>query len=141
MWNASLALLILDKVNTFHGISAFFKHNFCLAPWWKINWARWIFFYISYLPAEIFKFSCNPRCKTRWPPGFLDRVYCYLSNTFSDTIKTLQYIEIFQLRAKFGTSMLLYARDLLRITNSSNNGWISSANLLLLYKPRSQNVR
>ena len=31
---ASNASLILEKSKyTFHGISAFFKHNFCLAPW------------------------------------------------------------------------------------------------------------
>ena len=41
--------------NMFHGISAFFKHNFCLAPWWKINWprSRRTSFFL-YFPAEIF---------------------------------------------------------------------------------------
>ena len=38
--------------NTFYRNSAFFKHNFCLAPRWKINWPRWIFFfYISPLKS------------------------------------------------------------------------------------------
>ena len=33
--------------NTFYEITAFFKHNFCLAPRWKINRARWFFFFFN----------------------------------------------------------------------------------------------
>ena len=63
--------------NMFHGISAFFKHNFCLAPRWKINWprSRWTSFFL-YFPAEIFGFSFNSWCKIGWPPGHLETVYC-----------------------------------------------------------------
>ena len=41
--------------NMFHGISAFFKHNFCLAPWWKSTdpGPDRLLFYL-YFPAEIF---------------------------------------------------------------------------------------
>ena len=59
--------------NMFHGIFAFFKHNFCLVPRWKINWPRWISFFLCF-PAEIFEFGFNPRCKIGWPPGHWDRV-------------------------------------------------------------------
>ena len=30
---------------SFYGVFAFFKHNFFLALWWKINWLRWIYFF------------------------------------------------------------------------------------------------
>ena len=41
------ALDIDQSKNTFYEISAFFKHNFCLTPLWKINWPRWFFLYFS----------------------------------------------------------------------------------------------
>ena len=38
--------------NKFYGISAFLEQIFCLAPQWKINWPRWIYFsYISLLKS------------------------------------------------------------------------------------------
>ena len=32
------ALDFTQSNNTFYGITAFFEHNFSLAPWWKINY-------------------------------------------------------------------------------------------------------
>ena len=58
--------------STFYGISPFFKHNFCLAPRYKINWSQWVWFFYIHFPAEIFEFSLNPRSKIEWPPRHLD---------------------------------------------------------------------
>ena len=64
--------------NMFYVISSFFKHNFCLALRWKMNWHRWIHFFHSvhsYFLADIFEFSFNPWCNIVWQTGFLDRVF------------------------------------------------------------------
>ena len=45
--------------NAFYRISKFLEHNFCLAARWKIDWNRWIWFFL-YFPAEIFEFSFIP---------------------------------------------------------------------------------
>ena len=52
--------------NTFYGISAYFKHNFCLAPWWKINWPRLIFFYISTLKSLSLVLILSEKLNAHW---------------------------------------------------------------------------
>ena len=63
--------------NTFYGISAFFKHNFCLAPRWKMTWPQWIyFFYIS--PLKSLNLALIPGTKLDGHRGtWRECYYCY----------------------------------------------------------------
>ena len=80
--------------NMFYGISAFFKHNFCLAPQRNINWLRWMYFFL-YFPTKIFEFSFNTRCKLECLRGHLDRVFiCATQLASSLFLKMLKYFEV-----------------------------------------------
>ena len=103
----SCPLDFCQSSNTFYGISAFFKHNFCLAPRWKIIWPRWIYFF-SYFPTEIFEFSFNPRCRFGWPPGYLDRVYKSLEAVYCFFVVCLLFLEM--IFHEFASNLLLAIR-------------------------------
>ena len=51
-----------------------FSGHFCLTARWKNNWPQRNLFY-SFFPAQFFELSFNRRCKVKWPPRHLDRVF------------------------------------------------------------------
>ena len=90
--------------NTFYGISAYFKRNFCLTPRLKINCPRWFFFNIY--RAEIFEFVYNPRCKVGWLPGYLDRVFVLENKSFQSTHANFETKKVVLLLNEFAESLL-----------------------------------
>ena len=90
--------------NTFYGISAFLKHNFYLAPRWKIIRPQWIFFFSDF-PVEIFEFSFIPGCNIRWPLGTWAgccKHYTFLFKIYKTSVKESKRLSVIDLNGPCG---------------------------------------
>ena len=83
----SCALDFGQSNNTFYGISAFFKHNFCLVLRWKINQRRWIYFFLDSL--ESLNLVLIPGAKLDGHRGTWTG--CFLFGNLLDMDDTLNY--------------------------------------------------